>query len=50
MAAAIDLPSDISSQPLEQQIQSVADRVTRMITSSMERKQSSAGKRTRDSN
>jgi signal transduction histidine kinase len=50
MAAPVDLPSDIFSQSLEQQTQTVAERVTGMITSSMERKQSSVGKRTRDSN
>jgi signal transduction histidine kinase len=50
MAAPVDLPSDISRQTLEQQVQTVAERVTGMITSSMERKQSCLGKRNRDSN
>jgi signal transduction histidine kinase len=50
MAAPVDLPSDLSRQPLEQQVQTVAERVTGMITGSMERKQSCVGRRTRDSN
>jgi signal transduction histidine kinase len=50
MAAPVELPSDISSQPLEQQVQTVAERVTGMITASLERKQLCAGKSPRDSN
>jgi sigma-B regulation protein RsbU (phosphoserine phosphatase) len=50
LAAPVDLPSDMSRQTLEQQVQTVAERVTGMITNSMERKQSGVGNRTRDSN
>lgn len=50
MAAPVELPSDISSQALEQQVQTVAERLSGMITTSLERKQSCAGKRNRDSN
>jgi sigma-B regulation protein RsbU (phosphoserine phosphatase) len=47
MAAAVELPSDISSQSvssqsLEQQVQAVAEHITWMITTSLERKQSYA--------
>jgi signal transduction histidine kinase len=65
MAAPIELPSAISgqssssqsssnqsfsSQSLEQQVQTVADHVTGMITTSMERKQSRPEKRIQDAN
>jgi len=50
MAAPVELPSDISSQSLEQQVQTVADHISWMITTSLQRKQSSVGKSTRDSN
>jgi signal transduction histidine kinase len=50
MADAIELPSDIASQPLEQQVQSVADHITGMITMSLERKHSYAEKSARDFN
>jgi signal transduction histidine kinase len=55
MAAAIELPSDISSQSfsslsLEQQVQTVAEHITWMITTSLERKQSCAHESTRNSN
>ncbi|MGA9392357.1 MAG: ATP-binding protein [Candidatus Sulfotelmatobacter sp.] len=39
MANPVELPSDIASQPLDQQIQIVAEKISAMITSSMERKQ-----------
>ncbi len=55
MAAAVELPPDISgqafsSQSLEQQVQTVAEHITWMITASLERKQSCAEKSTRDFN
>ncbi len=50
MAAPVELPSDISSQALEQQVQTVTEQITGMITASLERKQLCAAKSPRDSN
>ena len=44
VAAPVELPSSICGQPLTEQIQTVAEQVSGMITSSMERKQSTADK------
>jgi signal transduction histidine kinase len=38
VAAPVELPSDISSQSMERQVQAVAEQLTAMITASMERK------------
>jgi signal transduction histidine kinase len=45
MAAQVELPPDISSQPLDQQVQAVAHSVTAMIKGSLERKQLTAARR-----
>jgi signal transduction histidine kinase len=50
MAAPVELPPDISSQSLEQQLRTVAEHVGAMISMSMEKKQLCAGKSARDSN
>ena len=50
MAAPIELPPAVPSQALEQQIQTVADHVTSMVTSGMERKHPATPKPIRNSN
>jgi hypothetical protein len=50
MAAPIDLPGSISGQALEQQIQTLADEVNTMITTSMQRKHSHPQKSQQDAN
>jgi len=49
-AAPVDLPADISTRSPEQQIQSVADLVTGMIKTGLDRKQPFTGKTERYSN
>jgi len=55
MSSAVELPAAISgqsfsSEPLEQQVQALADHITGMITSRMESKHPRAEKRIQDSN
>jgi hypothetical protein len=44
MAAQVELPADLSSEPLDDQVLEVADVLTEMIKSSVERKQSRRAK------
>jgi signal transduction histidine kinase len=50
MAAPVELSPTISSQSLEQQIQTVADHVSALITTGLQRKHVVSDKRLRDSN
>jgi hypothetical protein len=50
MAAQVDLPIDLSSQPLDDQVLRVANIFTEMIKSSVERKQSMRGNQPYSSN